>query len=115
MSIRYASSKFDVVVDPVGGEPVGCCCAAQKLGVAFAWQAAGGHVSRKMILLMTPHEAFHSFAIFQDHFLSAGFGLGFSAFQAFAALRQYPSRNHIYSRKLCARNWKSDVSGLRSS
>jgi len=27
---KYANDKFDVVVDPVGGEPVGCCCAASN-------------------------------------------------------------------------------------
>ncbi|CAE7238889.1 rtn4ip1 [Symbiodinium microadriaticum] len=27
---KYANNKFDLVVDPVGGEPVGWCCAAQN-------------------------------------------------------------------------------------
>eukprot|EP00435_Cladocopium_sp_Y103_P056442 s184_g19.t1 len=27
---KFANAKFDVVFDPVGGEPVGCCCAASN-------------------------------------------------------------------------------------
>ncbi|CAE7349800.1 unnamed protein product [Symbiodinium natans] len=35
---KYANNKFDLVVDPVGGDPIGCCCAAQSPGQGLGFR-----------------------------------------------------------------------------